>query len=132
MREAGKMPRTELRVVVRGKRRTERIVALLREHGVEPEIVDDDDDTVIPIEEAEWYKQTTAEMTPGDKLSALRWKHRLTQAELARRIGRNRQNISAIERGERGLGIKLALEIAAVMGEPVERFFPQGMPEERL
>jgi len=130
MPEVGKEPRTELRVVVRGKKRTERIVALLRQHGIEPEIVGDDDDKLVDVRETDWYQRTKAARTPGSVVNSMRWKHQLTQAELARRIGVNRQNISAIERGKRGLGLKLALKIAAVMEEPVERFFPQGILEQ--
>ena len=129
MPEAARTPNINLRVRVRGKRRSEAIIVALREQfGVEAEIVEPDDEELVNVFETEWYKETKRQTTPGDMLNTLRWKHQLTQAELARRIGVCRQNISAIESGKRGLGIKTALKIAAVMGEPVERFFPHGMP----
>jgi len=127
MPEAGKAPLIDIRVRVRGRKKSERIIALLREHGAHAEIIEVNDDELISVIDTDWYRETKEATSPGDMLHIMRWKHHLTQAELARRIGVHRQNISAIESGKRGLGIKMALKIAAVMGEAVEAFFPNGM-----
>jgi len=115
---------------VRGKKKSERIISLLRQHGAHAEIVEDDDDVAEDYFETDLHRQIMAEMTPGDVVNALRWKHQITQAELARRIGAQRQTISAIEHGRRPLGMKTAAKIAVVLGEPLEEFFPGGFPVE--
>lgn len=118
MPEVEKRPRTELRVVVRGKRKTERIIALLRDYGLEAEIVKDDDDELVNVFGTEWYKKTSAEMTPGDTLRIRRENAGLSQAELGERIGSNRQNISAMENGRRPIGEAVAERLAVALGLP--------------
>ena len=130
MPEAGRTPLIDIRVRVRGKKKSERLISLLRQHGAYAEIIEDDDDELENVFETDWYKETVANTTPGDAVNALRWKHQITQAELARRIGAQRQTISAIEHGRRPLGMKTAAKIAAALGEPLEEFFPGGFPVE--
>lgn len=48
---------------------------------------------------------------------------RLTQDELARRIGVSRQTINAMEAGKYVPSTVLALKLAQVFGKPVEQFF---------
>lgn len=116
---AGRMPHTELRVLVRGKKQTERIIALLRNQGIEAEIVKDDDDERVDVFATGWYRETSAEMTPGDVLRIRRENAGLTQEELGKRIGSNRQNISAMERGRRPIGEAVAERLATALNLPV-------------
>ena len=118
MPEAGKRPRTELRVVVRGKKKTDRIVALLRGHGVEAEIVKNNDDELVNVFETEWYKKTSAEMTPGGTLRIRRENAGLTQAALGEKAGVSRKNISDMENGRRPIGETVAERLAAALGLP--------------
>lgn len=53
----------------------------------------------------------------------LRTKHELTQEELAERVGVTRQTIIAIERGNYTPSVLLALKVARVFKEPVEKIF---------
>jgi DNA-binding XRE family transcriptional regulator len=127
MPEAARTPPIDLRL--RDHRKMAAIIIALREQfGVEAEIVEPDDDAAVNVFATEWYKQTTADMTPGNALNALRWKHQITQAELARKIGSRQQTISAIERGQRPLGLKTAVKIAGALNEPLQEFFPGGLP----
>lgn len=48
---------------------------------------------------------------------------RLTQDELARRIGVSRQTINAMEAGKYVPSTALALKLARVFGKPVEQLF---------
>ncbi|MGI4871314.1 MAG: helix-turn-helix transcriptional regulator [Janthinobacterium lividum] len=48
---------------------------------------------------------------------------RLTQDELARRIGVSRQTINAMEAGKYVPSTVLALKLAQVFGKPVEQLF---------
>lgn len=49
--------------------------------------------------------------------------HRLTQEELAQRIGVSRQTINAMEAGKYVPSTALALKLALVFGKPVEALF---------
>ncbi|MGQ8870983.1 helix-turn-helix transcriptional regulator [Paenibacillus sp. TSA_86.1] len=53
----------------------------------------------------------------------LRARDRLSQAELAKLIGASRQTIALIERGDYSPSVVLALKIAQVFGESVEKIF---------
>lgn len=53
----------------------------------------------------------------------LRTKKNLTQEELAQRVGVSRQTIIAIEKGNYTPSVLLALKIALVFREPIERIF---------
>lgn len=62
----------------------------------------------------------------------LRARDRLSQAELAKLIGASRQTIALIERGDYSPSVVLALKIAHVFGESVEKIFELkgGKPDE--
>lgn len=47
----------------------------------------------------------------------------LTQADLAQRVSVSRQTIIAIERGDYNPSVKLALQLARVLGTSVEELF---------
>jgi len=124
MPEAGRRPPIDLRLRVRGKKKSERIIIALREQfGVEVEIVEDDDDVAVPVRETDWWKQTP--LTAGGIIDSLRWQKRISQAELARRAGTTRQTISAIERGKRKMGQGMLARIVAALEVPVERLIPR-------
>jgi len=53
----------------------------------------------------------------------LRARDRLSQSELAQMIGASRQTIAMIERGDYAPSVVLALKIAVIFKEPVERVF---------
>ncbi len=53
----------------------------------------------------------------------LRWKMKMTQCELAEKVGVRRETIGALENGKYNPSLKLAMDIAAVFGKPVEEIF---------
>lgn len=53
----------------------------------------------------------------------LRWKMKMTQGELADKVGVRRETIGALENGKYNPSLKLAMDIAAVFGKPVEEIF---------
>jgi putative transcriptional regulator len=64
-----------------------------------------------------------------NSIRALRFAHgRLTQADLATRIGVTRQTVIAIEQGRYSPSLELAFQIAHVFGVPLEEVFQY--PEE--
>jgi len=56
---------------------------------------------LVNVFETDWYKEISAEMTPGDTLRIRRENAGLTQAALGEKTGVARQNISAMETGRR-------------------------------
>jgi putative transcriptional regulator len=59
-----------------------------------------------------------------NSLRALRFAHgRMTQADLATRIGVTRQTVIAIEQGRYSPSLELAFQIAHVFGVPLEEVF---------
>lgn len=117
MQGAGKAPPIDLRVRVRGKKKAEKLIALLRdEYRAYVEIIEEDDDELVNVFETDWYKQTSAGMTPGDVLRIRRENAGLSQSELGVKIGSNRQNISAMETGRRTIGKESAKKLAAALG----------------
>lgn len=117
MQGAGKAPPIDLRVRVRGKKKAEKLIALLRdEYRAYVEIIEEDDDELVNVFETDWYKQTSAGMTPGDVLRIRRENAGLSQSELGVKIGSNRQNISAMETGRRTIGKEGAKKLAAALG----------------
>jgi putative transcriptional regulator len=53
----------------------------------------------------------------------------MTQQDLADRVGVTRQTIISIERGKYRPSVELALRLARVFGEPVERVFELADPQ---
>lgn len=56
----------------------------------------------------------------GNRIKALRKQMKLTQEELADKIGISREYLGRVERGQNGLSIDLALELSDVLGVGVE------------
>ena len=64
-----------------------------------------------------------------NSLRALRFAHgRMTQADLATRLGVTRQTVIAIEQGRYSPSLEMAFQIAHVFGVPLEEVFQY--PEE--
>ncbi|AIQ47458.1 XRE family transcriptional regulator [Paenibacillus sp. FSL R7-0273] len=59
----------------------------------------------------------------GNRVRELRARDRLSQEELAKRVGASRQTIALIERGDYSPSVLLGLKIAAVFGVLVEDVF---------
>lgn len=58
-----------------------------------------------------------------NRLPELRARYRLTQQDLAQRVGVTRQTIIAIEKGQYNPSTTLALKLARVLQVPVETIF---------
>ncbi len=62
-------------------------------------------------------------VTITNRLRELRARYRMSQEELARRVGVTRQTIIAIENGKYLPSLKLAFKIARVFGMKIEDIF---------
>ncbi len=57
------------------------------------------------------------------KIHELRRELKITQEELAEKVGVRRETIGALENGKYNPSLKLAMDIAAVLGKSVEEIF---------
>jgi len=69
-------------------------------------------------------------ITITNRLRELRARYRMSQEELARRVGVTRQTIIAIENGKYLPSLKLAFKIARVFGMKIEDIFIYNEEEE--
>ena len=85
----------------------------------------EDDDQYVNAKETAWYKNLDATMGPGDYLRTYRETRGLSQAKLGQRLGGiPRQHVSNMEKGHRGISVKVAQRLAKIFDVPVERFLP--------
>jgi DNA-binding XRE family transcriptional regulator len=88
-------------------------------HRVEP-----DDEESINVRDSSWYVRVSAGHTPGRALRVYRENRGLSQAELAKKLGKTRrkQYVADMEAGRRGISKAMAKKLAEVLNAPVERF----------
>jgi len=118
MPEAGKVPLIDIRVRARGKKKAEELMALLRQHGAEAEVIEDDDDELLDFFQTDLYKEARAAMTPGKQLRLRRENAGLTQVALGEKAGMPATHISDMENGRRPIGEAVAGRLAAALGLP--------------
>jgi transcriptional regulator with XRE-family HTH domain len=70
------------------------------------------------------------EITPGERLRGLRELMDITQKDLEVASGVKQGDISAIERGKKGMGLIVARRLAKGMGVPVARLIDEGVAPE--
>lgn len=80
------------------------------------------DDSLIDIEESQWFQQMKAGQTPGSTLRRYRKRAKLSQSELAEKLGMVKQNISAMEKGSRGISKASAYKLAEIFHVSPGRF----------
>jgi transcriptional regulator with XRE-family HTH domain len=66
------------------------------------------------------------ELTPGERLRGIRELMQITQKNLELSSGVKQGDISAIERGKKGMGLIVARRLADGLGIPVSRLFDEG------
>lgn len=107
---------------VRGDIPTKVVQYLRKEFGQDVEVLKEDEETV-NVFETEWFKNISAETTPGEAMKVYRENAGMTQAELGLKLGRfSRQNISDMERGKRNISREVAKKLSALFDVFVERF----------
>ena len=61
----------------------------------------------------------------GNVLRRERLKQRMTQLDIARKIGKSKQWVSEFERGNIRLNIDIAVDLANILGVPATVFLPR-------
>ena len=78
----------------------------------------------VSLKDSEWFQDVRKRLTPGNSLRLYRKNGGLTQGELAKKLGPGlqKQHISNMEVGLRGISKALAKKLAAFFSTSVERF----------
>ena len=74
------------------------------------------------IDDWDWWKKKTANITPGDHLRVTRTMREMKQTELAKKIGVKPQQISDMEKGRAPIGKKMAMRIGEVLNMDYKHF----------
>jgi DNA-binding XRE family transcriptional regulator len=83
----------------------------------------DVDETVIDVIESEWFKNVSKKITPGTIVRTYRDNFKLTQQQLAEKVGVNKSSyISDIEHNRRPVSKNLAKKFAELFGVSLEMF----------
>ena len=94
-----------------------------REYGKENiAVIDDDGDELLDPHEMDFYKKAKAEETPRKNMRLFRRNLKMTQPELAEKLGTTKQAISNMENGIRPISKKTAKELAAIFKVSVSNF----------
>jgi DNA-binding XRE family transcriptional regulator len=114
-----KTPRTEIEI--KGEVSDRLMKALRNDFGNKIDI--SDDDMLIDPTESVWFKETKAQMTPGDLLKIDRENAGWSQTELGKKIGSfSRQYVSDLENGRKNISLKVAKQLANIFDRSVERY----------
>ncbi len=119
---AVKTPRTDFKV--EGKIPREVITALRNLYGKSVRVLDPKDEETVNIFETDWYKRMEAKSTPGENLRAYRENRKLTQEDLARKLGGGtlKQHVSGMECGRRAISKAVAKKLARIFQTSPARF----------
>ncbi len=105
---------------VEGNIPCELIDSLKHEYGDAMRI--EDDGELMCAEDMDWYKNLQAEDTPGKNLRFYRKMQKLTQAQLAEKIGVAKQFISDMERDYKPISRQMAKRLAGIFSVDAGRF----------
>ncbi len=92
-----------------------------RQYGEDCVSVEEESD-YINIDDLDWYKQAKAEETPGGNLRTYRQMQKMTQSELAEKLGIVKQNVSNMENGKRTISKDMAKKLAKIFRTSPARF----------
>ena len=94
-----------------------------REYGKQNvSIIDDDGDILLDPHEMAFFKEAEASETPGKNMRLYRRNVKMTQAQLAEKLGTTKQAVSNMETGIRPISKKTAKELAKLFTVPVSNF----------
>ena len=112
------------------------IISVLRKDMPNLEILPDEkknaeDEEFYEVCESEWFKSMSGTITPGTILRIRRENKGWTQAELSEKCGIAIPNISLMEAGKRGIGVRSAKKLADSLGCNVTDFIVTGDLKEK-
>ncbi|MDA3957937.1 helix-turn-helix transcriptional regulator [Oceanispirochaeta sp.] len=99
----------------------EKLIKFLTDNYSKVEIINNDDE-LVDIRETAWYRERANISKPGQVLKRYRKRNGLSQTELGEKLGIAKQNISAMERGSRGISKAIAHELSDIFQVSPGRF----------
>lgn len=99
----------------------EELLRFLSDHYDKVDVFEDEDATV-DISETAWYARMKGKRTPGERMKRYRKRAGLTQSQLAEKLGLVKQNVSAMEKGARGISKAIAHKLAEIFNVSAGRF----------
>lgn len=107
------------------------VIKYLRSKFADIQVMDDvsvvseeeNGDELIRWEDSDLHKEIRVNMTPGGNLKILRSTFKMTQRQLAEKVGVAVQAISAMERGRAPIGRKMAHKLADALGTSYKNLF---------
>jgi DNA-binding XRE family transcriptional regulator len=81
-----------------------------------------EDGETMPVTEMDWYRKMEEKETPEDTLRFYRTLHKMTQVDLAARLGVTKQKISNMEHNAKPISRKTARQLAEVFRISPGRF----------
>ena len=98
----------------------EELMNFLKDHYKKVEVIEDDE--AQDISETDWYRKMQSTASPGSTLKRYRKRAEMSQAVLADKLGMVKQNISAMEKGTRGISKQTAHKLAEIFQVSPGRF----------
>jgi DNA-binding XRE family transcriptional regulator len=86
-------------------------------------VVEKTDDPIMNVRDCDWYKETKESITPSYNLRIMRQMRKMTQQELADKLGVSKQQISNMEKGRSPIGKKMAIRLGKALNRPYSNFF---------
>lgn len=99
----------------------EKLLKFLTDNYSKVEIINNDND-LVDIEDTSWYRERANRSTPGQVLKRYRKRNGMSQTDLGEKLGIAKQNISAMERGSRGISKAMAHDLAEIFNVSPGRF----------
>jgi DNA-binding XRE family transcriptional regulator len=109
-------------IEIRGEKLPESLLQFLKLTFKRVTIVSEDE-TAIPFQNSDWYRELKAETTPGENLLRRREHFGWTQKALAEQLGIASTCISDMERGRRPIGKMMAKKLGATLGCAPSSFY---------
>ncbi|MDR1930945.1 MAG: helix-turn-helix domain-containing protein [Treponema sp.] len=81
-----------------------------------------EDGETMAVTEMDWYREMEEKETPGDTLRFYRTLHRMTQEDLAVRLGITKQKISNMEHNAKPISRKTAYQLSEIFKTGPGRF----------
>ena len=108
-------------IEISGELIPEELLSFLKDHYKKIEIIEDSEATQ-DITHTEWYKNMQNRSNPGSTLRRYRKRAKMSQNQLAEKLGMVKQNISAMEKGTRGISKATAHKLAEIFKVSPGRF----------
>ena len=114
-----KNPRINLKLEGQGVRK---IIDLIKNTFEDVEVKKNDSDELVLIENTDWYKELSKDLTPAKALKVYRSNANLTMVEVSEKSGIAQSHLSDMENGKRNIGKISAKKLGKALNCSYKRF----------